>query len=132
MTLQYSTPVNNARLDTVESTIGTSAKLKIYTGAVPANCGTAASGTLLVDMTLPADWMNAASANSKTKLGTWSAAGVAAGTAGYFRITDTAGTTVGMQGTAGTTGTDMILDNANIAISQVVTVNTFTINTANT
>lgn len=132
MTLQYSTPVNNARLDTIEATIGTSAKLKIYSGSAPANCAAAATGTLLVDMTLPSDWMNAASANSKTKLGTWSAAGVAAGTAGYFRVTDTAGTAVGIQGTAGTTGTDMILDNANIAVSQVVTVNTFTLNTANT
>ncbi len=132
MSLQYSVAINNARLDAVESTVGTAAKLKIYSGSAPANCATAASGTLLVDITLPSDWMNAASSTSKTKLGTWSGAGVAAGTAGYFRITDTAGTTVGAQGTCGLGSGDMSLDNTNIAVSQVVTVATFTLNSANT
>lgn len=132
MTFQYSIAVNNARLDAVESTTGTSAHFKIYTGSEPATCATAASGTLLVDITLPSDWMSAASAASKAKLGTWSGAASAAGTAGYFRITDNAGTTTHVQGTAGMSGTDAILDNSNIAVSQVVTVNTFTINAANT
>lgn len=61
MALQYSTAVRNARLDVVESTIGTSAVLKIRTGAEPANCGTADSGTVLASCTLPSDWMAAAS-----------------------------------------------------------------------
>ena len=132
MALQYSVVVNNARLDAVESTAGATAHLKLYTGTAPANCAAAATGTLLVDMTLPSDWMNAATAVSKTKLGTWSGTGVAGGTAGYFRITDTAGTNAHIQGTAGMSGTDMILDNSNIAVSQVVTVSTFTLNSANT
>jgi hypothetical protein len=132
MALQYSVAVNNARLDSVESTAGTSAKLRIYTGSAPTNCAAAATGTMLVEMALPSDWMNAASSASKTKLGTWSGTGAAAGTAGYFRIVDTAGTTCHVQGTAGTSGTDMILDNASIAVSQTVTVNTFTLNSANT
>ncbi len=127
MTLKYSTPVNNARLDSVESVVGASAKLKIYTGTEPANTAAAATGTLLVDMALPADWMNAASGNSKTKLGTWSGVGITDGVAGYFRITDTAGTAVGVQGSAGESGTDMILDNSDIATAQAVTVNTFTL-----
>lgn len=130
MTVQYSVPVNNARLDAIETTIGASAKLKIYSGAAPANCAAAATGTLLVDMALPADWMAAASAPSKAKSGTWSGTGAAAGTAGYFRITDTAGTVVGLQGTCGQGSGDMSLDNVSIAVSQVVTVNTFTINVA--
>lgn len=132
MALQYSLPVNNARLDAVESTIGVSALLKLYTGAVPANCATVASGTILASIALPSDWMNGASAASKTKLGTWSGAASATGTAGYFRITDTAGTTVGLQGTAGMSGTDMILDNSSLASTQVVTVSSFTLNAANT
>ena len=131
MALQYSVAVNSARLDTVETTVGASAKLKIYTGAAPANCAAAATGTLLVDMALPADWMNAAATGSKTKLGTWSGTGAAAGTAGYFRITDTVGTAVGIQGTAGMTGTDLVMDNSNVAVSQVISVNTFTLNSAN-
>lgn len=132
MALQYSVAVNNARLDAVESTAGATAKLRIYTGAAPANCAAAATGTLLVDMTLPADWMAAASSGSKAKSGTWSGTGVAAGTAGYFRIVDNAGTTAHIQGTCGIGTGDLQLDNTSIAISQTVTVNTFTLNAANT
>ena len=132
MALQYSVAVNNARLDAVETATGATAKLRIYTGAAPANCAAAATGTLLVDIALPADWMNAASAASKTKLGTWSGTGVAAGTAGYFRIVDNAGTTAHIQGTCGIGTGDLQLDNTSIAISQTVTVNTFTLNAANT
>ena len=132
MALQYSVAVNNARLDAVETTTGATAKLRIYTGAAPANCAAAATGTLLVDMTLPADWMDAASSGSKAKAGTWSGTGVAAGTAGYFRIVDNAGTTAHVQGTCGIGSGDMSLDNTNIAIGQTVNVNTFTLNAANT
>ena len=132
MALQYSVAVNNARLDAVETATGATAKLRIYTGAAPANCAAAATGTLLVDMTLPADWMAAASSGSKAKSGTWSGTGVAAGTAGYFRIADNAGTTAHIQGTCGIGTGDLQLDNTNIAISQTVTVNTFTLNAANT
>ena len=132
MALQYSVAVNNARLDAVEATIAASAKLKIYTGVAPANCAAAATGTLLVDIALPIDWMNAAATNSKTKLGTWSAAASAAGTAGYFRITDTVGTAVGLQGTCGQGSGDLSLDNTVLASAQVVTVSAFTLNAANT
>ena len=55
MALQYSTAVRNARLDVVESTIGTSAVLKIRTGAAPANCAAADSGTVLATVNLPSD-----------------------------------------------------------------------------
>lgn len=131
MTLQYSVAVNNARLDAFESTAGTSAKLRIYTGSVPANCAAAATGTLLVEMALPSDWMAAASAGVKAKAGTWSGTGAAAGTAGYFRIVDTAGTTTHAQGTCGLGSGDMSLDNTSIAVSQVVTVNSFSLTTGN-
>lgn len=131
MTLQYSVAVNNARLDAFETAAGTSAKLRIYTGSVPANCAAAATGTLLVEMALPSDWMAAASSGVKTKAGTWSGTGAAAGTAGYFRIVDTAGTTTHAQGTCGLASGDMALDNTSIAVSQVVTVNSFSLTTGN-
>lgn len=130
--MQYSVAVNNARLDAVESTVGASAKLRIYTGSIPTNCAAAATGTLLIEIALPADWMAAASSASKAKSGTWSGSASASGTAGYFRIVDNAGTNVGVQGTAGMSATDMILDNSNIAVNQTVTVNSFTLNAANT
>jgi hypothetical protein len=132
MALQYSTPVNNARLDAIETTIGTSAKLRIYTGSAPANCAAAATGTLLVEMALPSDWMAAASGASKVKAGTWTGVASGTGVSGYFRIVDNAGTVTGIQGTSGMSGTDMILNNSNIATSQTITVDSFTLNTGNT
>ena len=71
MALQYSVAVNNARLDAIETTIGATAILRIRTGAQPATCATADAGTVLATLTLPADWMSAAAAGAKAKLGTW-------------------------------------------------------------
>src|SRR5260221_6259668 len=102
MAVQLSTAVRNARLDQVESIIGTSAILKIRTGAAPADCGTADSGTVLATMNLPSDWMAAASGGTKAKSGTWQDASAdAAGTAAHFRIYDSGGTVCGLQGTVG-------------------------------
>lgn len=71
MAIQFSVGVRNARLDAIETTIGTSAVLKIRTGAAPANVATSDSGTVLATLTLPSDWMAAASSGSKAKSGTW-------------------------------------------------------------
>ncbi len=131
MAIQLSVAARNARLDTFESTAGASAKLQIRSGAQPANCAAAASGTLLCEIALPSDWMANAASGSKAKAGTWSGTGAAAGTAGHFRIVDNAGTTCHMQGSVGTSGTDMTLDNTSIASGQTVTVNTFTVTDGN-
>lgn len=133
MAFQFSVTVRNARLDTIESTISTAPILRIYTGSEPANCAAVTTGTQLVTMTLPSDWMNAASSGSKTLLGTWSGTGGAAGTAGYFRIFESTATTCHMQGniTATGGGGDMTLDNTSIAVSQVVTISTYTLTDGN-
>jgi len=133
MAVQLSTTARNARLDQIETTAGTAPLLRIFTGAQPANCAAADSGTKLVEMTLPSDWMNAASSGSKTLLGSWSSTGITGGTAAHFRIKDSAGTNCHIQGSITATGGggDMTLDNTNIATSQVVTVNTFTLTDGN-
>ena len=127
MAFQKSTAVRNAELDQIEATIGTSAVLKLFSGAEPVNCAAADPSGLLCTINLPADWMNAAAAGAKTKLGTWSAAASAGGTIASWRIYASDGTTVGMQGNT----TDMTFDNTNVANLQVVTVNTFTITAGN-
>ena len=70
MTIQLSVAVRNARLDAIETQIGASAVLKIRTGAPPATCATADSGTVLATVNLPADWMAAASGGAKALSGT--------------------------------------------------------------
>lgn len=133
MTLQYSVAVRNARLDVVESTIGTSPILTIRTGAVPANAATANSGTVLATLTLPSDWMNAASSGTKTLNGTWQDSSADnTGTAGHFRIYDSGGN-CHIQGTVTATGGggDMTVDNTSFASGQQFTVTTFTLTAGN-
>ena len=134
MTVQLSTAVRNARLDAIESTIGTAAVLKIRTGAAPANCGTADSGTVLATLSLPSDWMNAASGGTKTLLGTWQDASAdASGTAAHYRIYDSGGTVCGVQGTVTATGGggDLTLDNVVLAAAQPVNITSFTFTEGN-
>lgn len=132
MTIQYSTAVRNAKLDTVESTTGTAAVLRILTGTPPANCATAETGTILAQCTLPTDWMAAASGGTKGLLGTWQDTSAnATGTATYFRIYDSTITTCHVQGTYGTSGTDMIGDSASFTAGQAFSITSFTLTAGN-
>lgn len=119
MALQLSTAIRNAMLDAIESTTGASARLRIRTGAPPANPAAARTGTVLADVTLPADWMAAAAAGAKALSGSWvDAAADATGTAGHFEIMDSSLTTCHQQGTYGTSATDMIGDSVNFTAGQ--------------
>ena len=112
MSIQQSVTVRNAMLDAIETAVGTTPVLKIRTGAAPATCATADSGTVLVSITLPSDWMAAASAGSKSMSGTWSGTAAAAGTAAHYRLYASDGTTCHEQGTVTATGGggDLTLD----------------------
>lgn len=132
MALQLSVAVRTARLDSIETAIGTAPTLEIRSGSPPANCAAADSGTLLAVMTLPSDWMAAASAGSKAMAGTWQDTSAdAAGTAGHFRIK--ASTTCHIQGTVTATGGggDLTLDNVSIASGQSVSITSFTLTDGN-
>lgn len=134
MAVQLSIAVRNARLDAIETSIGASAVLKIRTGAQPASCATADSGTVLATLNLPSDWMAAASSGSKAKSGTWEDLSADnTGTAAHFRVYASDGTTCGIQGSVTATGGggDMTLDNTSIASGQTVTITSFTLTDAN-
>ena len=134
MALQYSVAVRNARLDTVESTIGTSAVLKIRTGAPPATCATADSGTVLATLNLPSDWMAAASSGTKAMSGTWSDSSADnTGTAAHFRVYASDGTTCGAQGTVTATGGggDLTVDNTSFASGQAFSITSFVLTAGN-
>jgi hypothetical protein len=134
MAIQFSESVRNARLDAIETAIGTSAVLKIRTGSAPANVATADSGTVLATLTLPSDWMAAASGGTKAKSGTWEDPSADAdGTAAHFRIYASNGTTAHMQGTVTITGGggDMTVDNTSFATGQSFTITGFTLTDGN-
>jgi hypothetical protein len=134
MALQYSVAVRNARLDVVESTTGASAILKIRTGAAPATCATADSGTVLATCNLPADWMAAASGGTKALSGTWQDTSADnTGTAAHFRVYASDGTTCHIQGTVTLVGGggDMTVDNTSFTAGQAFSVTTFTLTAGN-
>jgi len=134
MSIKMSTTVRNARLDAIETAIGTAPILKIRTGAAPANCAAADSGTVLASLTLPSDWLAAASSGAKSMSGTWQDVSADAdGTAAHFRIYDSGGTTCHLQGTVTATGGggDMTIDNAVLATGQQVNVTGFTLTDGN-
>ena len=129
---QLSVTVRNARLDAIETAIGASPTLEIRTGAQPANCAAADSGTLLASMTLPSNWMNDASGGTKTLSGTWEDLSADnTGTAGHFRIKQ--GATCHLQGNVTATGGGGQLELSSVSISatQSVTITAFTITDAN-
>lgn len=129
MPFQFSTAARNASLDAIETAIGASPTLRIRSGAAPADCAAARTGTVLASMTLPADWMAAAASGAKGLLGTWQdAAADAAGIAGHFEIVQ--GAVCHIQGSVTGTGGggDMEIQNTNIAVGQQITVTAFNIN----
>lgn len=102
MSVQLSTTARNNRLDSIETTVGVTPILRLRTGAPPATCATADSGTVVATINCPSDWAAAASGGSKSLLGTWQDASAdATGTVGHFRLYDSAGTTCHLQGTCG-------------------------------
>ncbi len=102
--------------------------LQIYTGSAPASTTNAVSGltgTLLATLTFGSTAFAAAAASGGTVTAnanaiTADSAAAASGTAGYFALVKSDGTTVVATGTIGTSGADLNLNST--AISQGATV----------
>jgi hypothetical protein len=134
MALKYSVSVANAQLDAIETVVGTTPILLIRTGAPPATCATADSGDVLATLTLPSDWMAAASSGSKAMSGTWEDTSADdTGTAGHWRIYDSGQSAAHLQGTITITGGggDMTVNNTSFAAGQAFSVTSFTITNNN-
>lgn len=134
MALQFSVTVRNAQLDALETAVGTGAVLKLRTGAAPANCAAADSGTVVATLSLPSDWLAAASGGTKAQAGTWQDASAdAAGTVAHFRLYASDGTTCHAQGTVTITGGggDLTVQNTVVEAGQEITFTGVTFTRAN-
>lgn len=133
MAIQMGTTLRNARSTQIETTIGASPKVQIRTGAQPANCAAADSGSLLAEFALAADWSTQASGVLTFSGVPISATASGAGTAGHYRIKDSAGTVTHMQGNVTATGGggDLTVDNTSIASGQSVQITGWTITEGN-
>ena len=117
--------------------------IDIYSGTQPATADAAITGTLLGRVTLNSGAFTAgtatngltfaaASGGSVSKSGVWSFNGVAAGTAGWFRLkgnaldNDALSTTLPrLDGSIATSGADMNLSNISVAVSSPNTIDSF-------
>lgn len=129
--LKYSNGTRDAQQQGLITYAGTGAIIHIYEGTQPTNANTAISGqTLLVSLTVTGSFgtdSNGTITLSSVANGT----AVATGTAQFFRITQSDNSTVVMDGSVGTSGCDMNLNNTSIATSQVVSITSGTIIRAN-
>ena len=132
MTVQLSVAVRNAMLDAYETAIGTGAILKLRTGAQPANCAAADSGTVVASITLASDWMSAASSGSKAFSSTplTDASADNSGTLAHYRLYASDGTTCHDQGTITATGGggDMTVDNVSVTATQEIQITSWSKN----
>lgn len=128
MTVQWSTAVRNAVLDAWETAMGASIKVQLRSGAAPANCAAADTGTLIAEFPLSADWASAAANGIKGLSGLpLSVNAAAAGTLGHYRFKDSAGATCHEQGTITATsgGGDMTVDNTSVNAGQQIQITAY-------
>lgn len=130
MALGYATRLRNAKQDAITTDAGNGALIRIYDGARPATGGTAT--TLLAELTCGTPFAAAASGGVLT-LGaiTQDASANASGTATWFRIVRSDGTTHVMDGNVGTSGSDLNLTTTTIASGQPVSITSFVITEGN-
>ena len=122
--------LRDAMLDAITTYAGNAALLRIYDGSRPATAGTAT--TLLAELTCGTPFA-AAAVNGVLTLGaiTQDSSANATGTATWFRIVKSDGTTFVMDGSVGTSGSDLNLTTTSIVSGQPVSLSSFVITEGN-
>lgn len=126
MTFQYGTTLRNNQIGQIQTTVGASGLLKIFSGTEPANCAAADPSGLLATIVLPASFLTS-SGGVTTIAGSWTVAASGSGTAASFRIYD--GSAVCH--VQGNTTTDLVLNNTSITTGQTVSVTSFSVTAGN-
>lgn len=135
MALAYKATIRQAMLDAITTGAGASAKLRFYSGTRPATNG--AITTLLAELICNATFAPAASGTTDGAAVTLtlnaiaSANASATGTATWFRIYKSDGTTFVMDGDVGTSGSDLNMTSTSFVSGQPVAVSSFVITEGN-
>lgn len=128
MALAYSSTLRDARLTAIVTAIGTSGKVRIYSGSRPATGGTAT--TQLAELPLSATAGTVSSGVLTLNAITSDSSADATGTATWFRIL-TSGNTPVIDGNVGTSGSDLNLNTTSIVSGGPVAITSFTITEGN-
>lgn len=130
MAIAYAATLRNSMLDAITTAAGSSALLRIYDGTRPATGGTAT--TLLAELTCNATFAPGASSGALTLNAiTQDSSANSSGTATWFRIVKSDGTTHVLDGNVGTSGSDLNLTTTTIVATQPVSVSSFVITEGN-
>jgi hypothetical protein len=127
MAIQYGVNYRNAGLNGKATNLGGTASLKIFSGAVPANCAAADPTGLLCTITLPASPFASASGGAMNMAGSWTANASGTGTAQSHRVYDSSANCA----IQGNVTTDLVLNNTAITSGQSVTVTQYTLTSGN-
>jgi hypothetical protein len=125
--LKYSNGTRHAQNEGLITYAGSGAIINLYQGTAPANANTGiTTQTLLVSCVLAGAF--GTDTNGTLTLGTVNdGIAVASGTASFFRIFKSDGSTVVMDGSVGTSGEDLNLNTTTINITQTVNISGGTI-----
>jgi hypothetical protein len=133
MAVKFATNLRNARADAITTFAGSSALIRIYDGTRPASPATAVSTqNLLATLTCNATFAAAASNGVLTLNAiTQDSSADATGTASWFRMVKSDGSTVVMDGDVGTSGADLNLNTTSIVSGGPVSITSFTVTEGN-
>lgn len=127
---RLATSARNAACDAIVDLIDAGAgagTVAIRTGSQPTNVGDSDTGTLLGTLTFSDPAFGASSTGTATASSiTSDTSADNSGTAGHFRVKDSSPAIV-CDGTCGTSGTDMVFDNATIVAGGTIAISSFTV-----
>lgn len=130
MTVRFPDAVREDRADVINARAGTGALIRIYSGTQPATADTTASGTLLAELTVSGAFGTVSSEGVLTVGAvTQDSSANATGTAGWFRVVASNGTTVVIDGSVTATGGggQLQLNSLAIVATEPVEVDSFVI-----
>ena len=124
--------IRNVMLDAITTRAGGGALLRIYDGTRPATGAAITTQVLLAELTCGSPFAPAASGGVLTaNTITQDSSANAAGTATWFRVVQSGGSTFVLDGNVGTSGADLNLSSTSISITQPVQVTSFVITEGN-
>lgn len=129
MALGYAAALRNSRLQAIVDLAGANAKVRIYSGSRPATGGTAT--TQLAELTCGATLGTISAGVLTFGAITQDTSADASGTASWFRVVKSDGTTHVMDGNCGTSGSDMNMVTTSVTAGQPVSISSWTITESN-
>lgn len=132
MALGIAETTRNAQLDEITTRAGNAALLRIYDGTRPATGAAITTQTLLAELTCGTPFAGAASGGVLTANAiTDDSSANATGTASWFRLVQSDGSTHVLDGNVGTSGSDLNLNATSITAGGTVSVTSWTITAGN-